>query len=492
MKISHLFKDTAIYGIATILPRLLNLILTPLHTSAENLSTTQYGIYQGLFAYMIMGNVLLTYGMETAFFRFINKQSSVAVKKIVQATALTSLFTTTSIFVIFAFLLRHQIASWVGYEVAFVEYAVVILALDTLAAIPFAWCRAKGRSIHYTIIKVGNVFVNLFLNLFFFLCLPHLAKENPAMWNWLIMEDKVHYIFISNLIASLLTLISLIPLYIKIGFAYCFSSWKQMFVYAFPVLVAGVAFSINEGFDRIFIRALYPADEADTVVGMYAGCYKLGVFMSLFITAYKLGVEPFFFSTATNRYAPETYAKVTQYFIIFGSLIFLFAGSYTHVIKHLLIPNPSYWKALDIVPVILLSNFCLGIYHSLSVWYKVTDRTWYGAYISIIGGIITIITNLLLIPVMGYFGSALATLLAYGSMMIISFWVGQKKYPIPYNLKKILMYLLTSTALTCINFYILGKNLIVGTIFVLLFMTMIFYLERKELLYILKTARKKK
>ena len=491
MKISHLFKDTAIFGIATILPRLLNLILTPLHTSAENLSTTQYGIYQGIFAYMIMGNVLLTYGMETAFFRFINKTTDINTKKTIQATALTSLFVTTLFFITFAFLLRHQIAEWIGYEVHFVGYAVNILALDTLVAIPFAWYRARGKSVHYTIIKVSNVFINLFLNLFFFLSLPDLAKKYPEIWNWLVIDDKVHYIFISNLIASLLTLLSLIPLYVKIGFRYSFSFWKQMFVYAFPVLVAGVAFSINEGFDRIFIRALYPVEEADEVVGMYAGCYKLGVFMSLFITAYKLGVEPFFFSTATDRYAPETYAKVTQYFTIFGSLILLFAGSYTHVIKHLLVPNPAYWEALNIVPVILLSNFCLGIYHSLSVWYKVTDRTWYGAYISIIGGIITIITNLILIPIMGYFGSALATLLAYGSMMIISFWVGQKKYPIPYNLKKILAYLLTSISLTCINFYILEKNLIVGTFFVILFMAMIFYFERKELLFILRTARKK-
>ena len=427
MSIRQLFKHTAIYGLATVMPRLLNLVLTPLHTSARTLSQAQYGLYQGLFAYMILGNVLLTYGMETAFFRFMNREED---PKRVAATCLTSLVVTTLVFLGVGLLLSQSIAVWLSYPAIYIRYAIWILALDTLVAIPFAWYRYSGQSLHYAFIKIGNVMVNLGLNLLFLLYFPFLESKGYRLPLMELVSDKTQYIFLANLIAS---------------------------------LRPGRAFSSNEAFDRVFIRMLYPASQADAVVGLYAGCYKMGVFMTLFITAYKLGVEPFFFSNAADKNAPQTYAKVTEYFSIFAGGILLFVCVYIDLFKWLLIPNRAYWEGLKIVPFVLMANLCLGLYHSLSVWYKVTDRTHWGAIISLIGGGITIVANLSLIPLWGYMGAAVATFLAYGGMMLLSLWIGQRKYPIPYPWERIGGFLLLSAGLSLAYFYIGERNLFVGS-----------------------------
>ena len=460
MSIRQLFKHTAIYGLATVMPRLLNLVLTPLHTSARTLSQAQYGLYQGLFAYMILGNVLLTYGMETAFFRFMNREED---PKRVAATCLTSLVVTTLVFLGVGLLLSQSIAVWLSYPAIYIRYAIWILALDTLVAIPFAWYRYSGQSLHYAFIKIGNVTVNLGLNLLFLLYFPFLESKGYRLPLMELVSDKTQYIFLANLIASLLTFIYMLPLYKRIGFLWDVVLWKRLFQYAFPVLIAGIAFSINEAFDRVFIRMLYPASQADAVVGLYAGCYKMGVFMTLFITAYKLGVEPFFFSNAADKNAPQTYAKVTEYFSIFAGGILLFVCVYIDLFKWLLIPNRAYWEGLKIVPFVLMANLCLGLYHSLSVWYKVTDRTHWGAIISLIGGGITIVANLSLIPLWGYMGAAVATFLAYGGMMLLSLWIGQRKYPIPYPWQRIGGFLLLSAGLSLAYFYIGERNLFVGS-----------------------------
>lgn len=481
MKLVHLFKHTAIYGLATILPRLLGLVLTPLHIS--NLQKSEFGVYQGIFAYMILGNVVLTYGMETAFFRFVNKESD---KKKVQSTALTSLFFSSLSFFILAWIFQTYISDWTHYSTTFVRYAIAILVLDTLAVIPFAWFRNNQKAVHYTIIKIGNVCINLGLNLFFFIALPLLIEHNPELWQWCFYQEKVHYVFIANLVSSLITFLILLGIYQKIGFGFSLHLWKKMLKYAIPVLIAGIAFSINEGFDRIFIRMFYPQDTADTIVGIYAACYKMGVFMTLFITAYKLGVEPFFFNTASDKNAPTTYASITQYFVAFASFILLFVSVCTDIFKQILIPNASYWEALWIVPFVLIANMFLGIYHSLSVWYKVTDRTSYGAYISLIGGLVTIVGNLLLIPIIGYKGSAITTLLAYGSMMLISYCIGQKKYPIPYKLRPIGVYLSVSIGASILNFYFLNRNIWSGAMFIVLYVMIMIYFEKDTITKILR------
>ncbi|MFK8301753.1 polysaccharide biosynthesis C-terminal domain-containing protein [Capnocytophaga stomatis] len=470
-KLQKLFKHTLIYGLATVLPRVISLILTPLYVDKLN-STADFGVYSTLFVYLILGNVLLSYGMETAFFRFVNKEND---KRKVQSTALTSLFISSLSFLIIALLARNFISEWLKYDVNLITFCIIILTLDALVVIPFAQLRNAGKSLTYAIIKIGNVTVNLLLNLFFFFVLPKF--ENNSFWGFLQIENQVYYIFIANAIASLLTFIVLLPIYFQIRFGFSFALWKQMLRYGFPILIAGIAFAVNEGFDRVFLRMLLPFETADATIGIYSACYKMGVFMTLFVTAYKLGVEPFFFSNAQDKNAPQTYALVTEYFTIFGAFILLFITVFIDVFKLFLIPNAAYWEALWIVPVILLANLCLGVYHSLSVWYKVTDRTHVGAYISILGMLITVLLNFLLIPVISYKGAALATLATYVVMMLTSYFIGQKKYPIPYNVRKIGFYLGFSVLASFLSFYVFGRNIYVGISLLLLYIFAVFQKE---------------
>ena len=479
-----LFQQTFIYGLATVLPRALAIVLVPLYTQV--LAPSEFGIYATLMSYLILGNVLLSYGMETTFFRFINKD--ISQRKIVQSTALTSLTLSTLIFLGVSIFVFDPLAQLLDFRSEYVLYGLLILGLDALSVLPFVWFRANERPMKYAIVKIFNVCINLGLNLFFFLILPDLATENPSsFWNEIYSEEnKVAYVFIANLLASGITLLVLLPIYLKIGFRFNRVIWKKMISYAFPVLIAGIAFSVNEAFDKILLKYLLPENIAEAEVGVYAACYKLGVFMTLFATAFRLGIEPFFFKHSSQKNAKQTYATITKYFTIFGSFILLFVVVYLDFFKQLLITNSEYWVALSIVPIILLANLCLGIYHNLSVWYKVTDRTRFGAYISVVGAIITLGLNFALIPLISYKGSAIATLAAYGTMMFLSYFFGRKYYPIPYDLKKITAYLTLAAGFSVVSFYIFDSNLVIGTALLLVFLLLIYLFERKEMQRIIK------
>jgi O-antigen/teichoic acid export membrane protein len=341
---------------------------------------------------------------------------------------------------------------------------------------------------NYAVIKIVNVCINLGCNLFFFLVLPKLITTNPnSIWESMhLSENKVLYVFIANIIASGATLLFILPQYFKIGFGFHKAICREMLKYAFPVLIAGIAFSINEAFDKILLAYLLPDDIAKTEVGVYAACYKLGVFMTLFATAFRLGIEPFFFTHAKEKNAKETYALITKYFSILGCIIFLFVMVYVDFFKELLIQDEAYWVALSVVPFILLANLCLGIYHNLSVWYKVTDRTRFGAYISVVGALITLGLNFVLIPIISYKGSAIATLAAYATMMCLSYYFGKKYYPVPYSVKKIGGYLLLAILFSGLSFYVFDRNLIIGTVLLLVFLIIVVFSEKKEVAKILK------
>ncbi|MFT5230680.1 MAG: O-antigen/teichoic acid export membrane protein [Candidatus Azotimanducaceae bacterium] len=479
-----LFQQTFIYGLATVLPRALAIVLVPLYTSV--LDPSSFGVYATLMAYIILGNVLLSYGMETAFFRFLNKDGNK--KSLVQSTALTSITITSLAIFVLAYLLKDQIANLIGFDERYVVWALQILVLDALVIIPFVWYRANEKPLKYAFVKILNVCINLGFNLFFLLALPILDKGNlETFWGAMRLVDyPVDFIFKANIIASGATLLMVLPLYFKIKFKFDYALWKQMMRYAFPVLIAGIAFSINEAFDKILLDYLLPEDIAETEVGVYAACYKLGVFMTLFATAFRLGIEPFFFNHSKEANAKETYALITKYFTIFGCIIFLVVMVYIDFFKQLLIRDEAYWVALSVVPFILLANLCLGIYHNLSVWYKVTDRTKYGAYISVFGAIITIVVNFALIPIISYKGAAIATLAAYGSMMLTSYFLGRKYYRVPYEVKKIGTYLMVATGFGAVSFYVFDRNLIIGTALLLVFLLGVFFLEKKELKQIIK------
>ncbi len=460
---------------------MLSFILVPLYT--DLLPTEEYGKISIIFSYFVLFNVILAYGMETAFFRFFNKESD---KDAVVSTSALSLIVSSIGFFVLALLFKDHIALLTNIRVDHITLVIYILLLDALVIIPFAWLRANERPMRYSFVKILNVIVNLGLNVFLLIYLKK-ASENFQILKSITFENyEINYIFISNLIASGLTLLLLVPFYTKIKYKFDKLLWKKMMRYAFPVLIAGVAYSINETFDRILLDYLLPEDVADHLVGVYSACYKLALFMTLFATAFRLGIEPFFFNYSENKNAPETYARITKYFVAFGAVILLGVVVFVHVLKDFIIRDQSYWEAVKIVPIILLANLCLGIYHNLSVWYKITDRTRFGAYISVIGGVITLALNFILIPKYSYLGSAIATLAAYGSMMILSWYYGKKYYPIPYNLKKIGMYLALSIGFSILSFYVFDSNYIISIPLLLGFLVILYASEKKELKQILR------
>ncbi|RKS26434.1 O-antigen/teichoic acid export membrane protein [Flavobacterium endophyticum] len=479
----NLFKQTAIYGLATVVPRMFSFFLVPLYT--ELLPKAEYGQVNIIFAYLIFFNVILAYGMETSFFRFYNTEDD---KKTVVETSTVSIFWTTLLFLAVALLFRTSVSEFLDIDVQYITYVIWILALDALVIIPFSKLRARQKPMFYATIKIGNVAVNLGLNLFFLIYLPEIAKENPDSFiSSLYFEDfQVGYIFVSNIVASLLTLLVLLPNYLHVKWHFDFQLWKKMMRYGFPIMIAGIAFAINDQFDKILLKYLLPPATAEEQVGIYSACYKLGLFMVLFRTAYTLGIEPFFFSHASNENASQTYATITKYFVIFGSLMTLAVIVFADVLKLVMIRDSSFWDAMGVVPLIILANFFLGIYTNLSVWYKLTNQTHIGAYISIVGAIITLALNYLLIPSIGYYGSAIATIAAYGSMMLISYTLGNKYYPIPYDKKKIGAYLGISILFSFIYFYGFRENYWVGIPMLILFMYFIYFNEKETILRIIK------
>lgn len=474
----NLFKQTAIYGLATVIPRMFSFLLVPLYTGL--LPKAAYGKLSIIFAGMIFFNVILAYGMETAFFRFYNKESD---KKSVVETTSVSLFWSSILFLFIALLFRNKLAVWSGIDDQYITYTIWILVLDALVIVPFSKLRVNQQPIKYAIIKIGNVAVNLFLNVFFLSYLPEISQSNPDSFlsSFYLADFQIGYIFVSNIVASLGTFLLLSPNYLSLKWHFDYKLWKRMMQYGMPIMVAGIAFAINDQFDKILLGYLLPPDVADAEVGVYSACYKLGLFMVLYRTAYTLGIEPFFFSHAGNEDAPQTYATITKYFVIFGSFILLSVIVFADVLKVIMIRDESYWEAMKVVPLIILANFFLGIYTNLSVWYKLIDKTHIGAYISIVGAIITLALNYLLIPTMSYYGSAIATISAYGSMMCISYYFGNKYYPIPYDTNKIFMYLLISVGFSAVSFYGFRENYYVGITLLLVFVYFIYHNE-KELL----------
>ncbi|WP_282042284.1 oligosaccharide flippase family protein [Winogradskyella flava] len=479
-----LFKQTFIYGIATVLPRMLSFLLVPLYTSEAVLANpAEYGKVSVIFSYFVLFNVILAYGMETAFFRFFNKEDD---KDKVVSTSTISLIISSLGFFALALVFQNQVASFIDIDVKYINIVIWILLLDALVIIPFAWLRANEKPMRYAVIKILNVLINIGLNLFFLLALKDLAQNGGVLESIYRPNFEISYIFIANLVASAVTVLLLSSFYAKLKYKFDKVLWKQMMRYAIPVLVAGIAFSINETFDRILLKELLPADIAESEIGMYSACYKLALFMTLFATAYRLGIEPYFFSHAKTKNPQKNYASILEFFVALGSLILLAVVVFADVLKPIIIRSEAYWEAMWIVPIILLANFCLGIYHNLSVWYKITDRTKFGAYISVAGALLTLGINFMFIEAYSYKASAVATLVAYASMMLLSYYFGRKYYPIPYNLKKIGLYLVISIGLSALSFYQYRGEYLIGIAMLVVFLGLVIMLEKNQLNQVLK------
>ena len=475
MALNKLFKQTMVYGIATVFPRLLSFLLVPLYTSKGVLSSvSDYGEVSVIFSYFILFNVVLTYGMETALFRFYNKSEK---KETVLSTIAISVLLSTISFVVLTVIFKSAFSTFFEVNPKFVKYILCILLFDVLAIIPFAYLRIQGNSFKYAFLKIINSSISLSLNLFVFLVLKPFSKTS-FLSRFYVPNFEVDYILLSNVVASLITFILLGAFYFRIKYSFSLSLWKSIICYAFPVLISGLAFSINESFDKILLNKLLPQDIASTQVGMYAACYKLGIVMTLFATAFRLGIEPYFFSHFKSDNPEKNYASILEIFVSIGALILLFTVVFTDLLKTLIVRSSDYWQAISIVPIILIANYCLGIYHNLSVWYKVTDRTKFGAYISIVGAVLTLFVNIFFIPKYGFKASAIATLIAYFFMMVASLILGRKYYPIPYNFFKIGVVFCLSILFSILHFYSFRENYLIGGAFILIMSLVIlnFYL----------------
>jgi O-antigen/teichoic acid export membrane protein len=450
----------------------MNFILVPLHTG--KLETSSYSDNTTFYVYAAFFNVLLTYGMETSFFRFFNKSEE---KNKVFSTTFISLAITTILFLFLVIIFNNQLSIWLNISPKYFKILAILLILDTLVVAPFAYLRATGRPIKFAAIKILNIVIYVLLNYFFLWAIPKFNINFPGYDT----SDLVQYIFIANLVASVITLLMLIPYFFKTKLEFSISIFKQLLTYGWPIMVAGLAYVINENFDKWILPYLLDKD----INGAYSGCYKIAMFMTIFIQAFRLGAEPFFFSHSKEINAKHTYALIMKYFVIVGSFMLVFIISYLDVFKTLLVKDESYWQAISIVPIVLLANLCLGIYFNLAIWYKLTDKTIYGMYLSIVGAVITIAFNLIMIEKIGFIASAWATLAAYGIMMILSYLIGQRFYTVPYDIKRILGYLILAIVLSGISLNT-NTNYFINTFLVLLFLGSVVLLENNELKKLLK------
>ncbi len=433
--IKKLAGQTAVYGLSSMVGRMLNYLLTPLLTNY--FATGQYGINTEFFAYISFLNVLFTYGMETTYFRFSQSEPD---ENRVYSTANISLLISTVIMGLLLAISVPYINIQLHYEQhpSYMYMMLGILIFDTLAVIPFARLRQHNKPLLYAGIKLTNIFIYIAAVVFFVVVCPKLGKYQ---WNWLssIYSPSVGigYVFIANLIASGITLLIFIPSLLKINWQWDTQLWKRMMPYTLPMLIVGLGYMVNETFDKILLNFFHPTGaDAKSLIGIYGACGKIAIIITIFVQAFRMAAEPFFFNHSKESDSRKIYAQVMQVFIAACLLILLGTLLFIDVIKYY-IAEP-YRVGLWVVPILLVANLCLGIYYNLSIWYKLTNQTLMGSYITIGGALLTLILNIWLMPIYGYMGAAWTTLACYFSIMLASYLLGQKYFPVPYPLKNIL------------------------------------------------------
>lgn len=478
-----LVGDTAIYGVSSIVGRFLNWWLVPYYSHIFR--TAEYGIVTHLYAYMAFLLVLLTYGMETGYFRFASEHKD---KELVYSNSLISLFGTSVAFLLSVYAFTDVLAGWMDYEShpEYIRWIGWIMAFDAFTSIPFARLRIESKAIKFAVMKLVNIFATIFFNIFFLTLCPLLLKNNPAHPVGIIYNESigVGYVFISNLIASALTFILLIP-DLKVKLRLDRRLLKEMIWYSFPILIVGIAGMINQNIDKILIpKLLRPEQQPMEQLGIYGANYKLAVLMNMFIQAFRYAFEPFFFSQVKSENNKAGYALILKYFTLFGLIIFLGISLYLDLFKSLNVIDEDYYSGLKVVPLVLMANLFLGIYYTLSLWYKLTDKTRYGAYFAITGSVISLVINIVFIPVYGYMASAWAVLICFVVMTVLSYIVGQKHYPVNYPLGRIVFYFVLALALYAVSLMVKTEqewlNHLISTVLLISFLIACYVLENKE------------
>ena len=479
-----LAKDTAIYGLSSILGRFLNWCFVFLYINVLK-TTAEYGIVTNLYAYMALLLILLTYGMETGFFRFANDREEKDPLK-VYTTGLISLATSSTLFFVAVWVFRAPLAGILGYpeHTDYVWMMALIIAMDAFSALPFAYLRYQKRPVRFAVIKLLSIFLNIVFNLFFILLCPWLYKIHPEWISWFFNPDfLVGYILVSNVISSGAILLVLVPEIFGIHYRFDARVLKRMLRYSFPLLILGIAGIMNQTFDKMFYPVLASGrPDAMSELGIYGAVYKIAIVMVMFTQAFRFAYEPFIFSK--NREKGEgnkqAYSDAMKYFIIFGLLIFLGVMFYLDIVKYFM--PPAYYVGLAVVPIVMLADLFFGIFFNLSLWYKLTDRTQWGAWFSLFGFVITAVMNIAFVPRFGYMACAWAAFVCYLCMMVASYFIGQRIYPIRYDLRSAFVYTLLARVLYAAGMLIPIDNIVLRILFrTILLAVFIVYIIRKDM-----------
>ena len=485
--IKKLAGETAIYGVSSILSRLLNYVFLAAYLT-RTFQQEEYGIISELYTYIALLIVFFTFRMETTFFRFASQE-----KEGNKAFSTASLFVLglTVIFTLFLLFNAQGIANWLQYpnHKVYVQWFTFIVAADAAAAIPYAKLRLDNRPIRFAIIKTVSVIINIFFIFFFLEICPYLISKG---WNGFEMiynpENRVGYVLIANLVASSVVLLILLPDYFKDKFEFNADLWKKMLWYTSPLVVVGIAAVVNQLINLPMMKALLPGDLVQNlqVIGVYSASYKIAMLMSLFIQAFNYAAEPFFFRQSDRHDAKEIYANVALAFNMAASVVFLGILFYIDILQYFI--GPKFRSALDVVPILLLAFWSLGLYYNFAIWYKLTDKTRIGAFISLGGAVITISMNYFLIPQYGYFGAAWAALACFVFMSTAGYLTGRSYYPIPYDIKRILIYMIAAVAVywvsTLINDQIPDSpitRMLVKTVLLFGYLGVVYLIDKKRI-----------
>ena len=430
-------KDTAIYGLSSIVGRFLNYLLVPLYTAKLSAASGGYGVITNVYAYTALLMVILTYGMETTFFRYVNKEGENPDK--VYSTTMISVASTSLLFVLLVLLFLQPISSFMGYadHSSYIWVMAVTVAVDAFACIPFAYLRYKKRPMKFAILKLANIMMAILLNLFFFLLLPVWTGDGGLV--------DAGYAFYINLFCSVALLFFLLKEITAVKFDFDKALLRRMLSYSWPILVLGVAGILNQTADKILFPYIYQGTDAHSQLGIYGAASKIAMIMAMITQAFRYAYEPFVFGNNNDKDSRNTYAKAMKFFIIFTLLAFLVVMAYIDLLKYII--GRDYWEGLKVVPVVMAAEIMMGIYFNLSFWYKLIDKTIWGAWFSGIGCVVLITVNVLFVPRYGYMACAWAGFMGYASAMTISYLVGQKKYPINYPLKEIVLYVALAAVL---------------------------------------------
>ena len=460
--VKSLFKDTAIYGVSSIVGRFLNWCLVPMYTYC--FAAAQYGIVTHIYAYVALARIILADGMETGFFRFANHDRWTSPGQ-VYTTALSSLAVTSTVFIAAACLLSPEIARALdrGAHPSYISMMAVAVGLDAFTAIPFAYLRFRKRPVRFATLKLINIALNIGLNLLFILLCPVIWREDPGWIAWFYQPDfGIGYIFLANVISSVVTLALVVPELHAERWSFSSKLLGEMLRYSYPILIIGIAGIMNQTIDKILYPILDPnKQDAMTQLGIYGANYRIAIVMVMFIQAFRFAYEPFIFAQNREKGADknQAYVKSMNWFVIFGMFIFLGVMFFLPILKYFI--SPAYFSGLRVVPIVMLAELWFGIFFNLSLWYKLTDRTIWGTWFSLMGLAVTLIINIAFVPVYGYMACAWAAFCCYGFMMVASYAVGRRKYPIPYDLRRLLFYVCAALALWGVSSLLTsGNNLI--------------------------------